>query len=212
MAASHVLEAAVASATIVGAVCALPAVRLRRGNTNRRLRDLAKVVTLAVVLAFAPATQATAAQPATQPRADAPQRHTVISAPDVELQALSDTLNFDERLFTRRDDTVHAVAPHDGPRSAAEAELDALTGAVAENAARGVFNGAPAWNDGFGGHVPAAEAELHALLASPAEQGAASRPTKPMDVDFARPGTEAGAGENAASGDRFSSITSHSGE
>jgi hypothetical protein len=124
-----------------------------------------------IVLAFAPVTQATETDPATQPRPDEPRRRAVVAAPDVELQALDDTLSFDEARFTRPGDAARRTAPQNGLRSAAEAELDAVAGATM---ADGAVAEAPAWDDGLTGDVPAAEAELHALLALPADERATS--------------------------------------
>ena len=169
---ANVLEAAVAFITVVGAVRALASARLRgAGRSKREVHDVAKTIALGVVLAFAPAARAKAAEAATQPGIDAPQHEAVVAAPEAELDAVGDTLKFDERRFARPDDTASAVLPQDGPRSAAEAELDGLTAAtMAENAVHGPVVAAPVWGDDIASDVPAAEAELHALLASPAEQ------------------------------------------
>jgi hypothetical protein len=59
---------------------------------------------------------------------------------------------------------------------------------------------------------PRSEMPAGRIAATTPSSASAANVPPAMDVDFARPGTEAGAGENAASGDRFSSITSHSGE
>jgi len=139
-----------------------------------------------LVLMVGPTMRARAAEAAPLP-SELHQRAAVVDAPTVELKALDDTLNFDQHLFARPNDAADVLMPSDGARSSAEAELDALTAAtLAENAAHGATAYAPTWDNGVGGDVPAAEAELHALLAwQDSRNRAGSTPAKSLDREGA---------------------------
>ena len=129
----------------------------------------ARSMILGLVMMLAPFARASAAEPSAPSMPDVTERGAVVQAPDVELEALDATLNYDELRFARPSEAVGALTPPDRARiarSAGEAELDAMTAAArAENAAHRATSYAFARDGGRGGDVPAAEAELHALLA-----------------------------------------------
>jgi hypothetical protein len=162
----------------------------RKANMHWRLGQFtiipgARSIVLGAVLMLGPAVRTSAAVPAEPSTSDAEQRAAVVQAPDVELEAIDDTLRYDQHRFAPPNDTGGALTPADGARtarSAAEAELDALTAAtLAENAAHGAASLAFARDNGLGGDVPAAEAELHALLAwQDAEHSARSTRATPQ--------------------------------
>jgi hypothetical protein len=142
---ANVLEAALAFITMVGVVRAVASIRLRgAGKSKREGHDVAKNIALGLFLASVPVARVTAAQAAAPVTTDVHTRHAAIASPELEFQALGDTLSFDQRWLARPDGTARALQPRAEARPAAEAELDALTAATMdENAVHGAVTFAP---------------------------------------------------------------------
>ena len=95
------------------------------------MQSIANIIVVGLVLTLGAATRASAAERAAPSESDAAQRGAHVQAPEAELKALDDTLQWYLQRLARPVDGLPAITAQDAGRtypSAAEAELDAMTG------------------------------------------------------------------------------------